>query len=94
MIPKVLELHNRSVLPIARLVALPAKRPGPMILRRRRRMAALELPRTRASFGDVVVTAFDEAARHSTNPREIAWLATQVINQMLLRAQSTARRER
>lgn len=92
MFPEVLESRDRGVRPMVsiRSGALPAKRPGRMVMRRRLRMATLDPPRTRASFGDVVLTAFDEAAFHSADPREIAWLATLVINRFILRAVGTA----
>ena len=32
-----------------------------------------------AKLGDLVVAAFDEAARYSTDPREVSRLATQVV---------------
>jgi len=41
-----------------------------------------------ALFGDLVVEAFDNAARSSNDPREVSRLATQSIAKMLRRAQS------
>ncbi len=39
--------------------------------------------RKTAELGEVVVTAFDKAAHYSTDPREVAQLATQAIALML-----------
>jgi hypothetical protein len=39
--------------------------------------------RKTAELGEVVVTAFDRAAAYSTDPREVAQLATQVVALML-----------
>jgi hypothetical protein len=39
--------------------------------------------RKTAELGEVVVTAFDKAASYSTDPREVAQLATQAIALML-----------
>jgi len=39
--------------------------------------------RKTAELGELVVTAFDEAARFSTDPREVSRLATQAIAHML-----------
>jgi len=40
-------------------------------------------PRKTAELGEVVVTAFDKAAYHSTCPREVSRLATRVIAHIL-----------
>jgi len=40
-----------------------------------------------APLGELVVAAFDEAARYSTDPREVSRLATQAVQHMLRRAQ-------
>ena len=37
------------------------------------------------ALGDVVVAAFDEAARYGNNPREVSRLATQAVAHILLR---------
>ena len=39
-----------------------------------------------ALLGELVVAAFDNAARYSTDPREVSHLATQVVAHMLRRA--------
>jgi len=39
--------------------------------------------RKTAQLGELVVAAFDEAARFSTDPREVARLATQAVAHML-----------
>jgi hypothetical protein len=39
--------------------------------------------RKTAELGEVVVTAFDKAAHYSTDPREVAQLATQAVVLML-----------
>jgi hypothetical protein len=39
--------------------------------------------RTTTSLGDVVVAAFDTAARRSDDPREVSRLATQIVRQLL-----------
>lgn len=39
--------------------------------------------RKTAELGEVVVTAFDKAARYSINPSEVSRLATQAIAHML-----------
>ena len=39
--------------------------------------------RKTAELGELVVTAFDNAARYSTNPREVSRLATRAIAHML-----------
>jgi hypothetical protein len=39
--------------------------------------------RKTAELGEVVVTAFDKAASYSTDPREVAQLATRAIALML-----------
>jgi hypothetical protein len=40
-----------------------------------------------AQLGDLVVAVFDEAARYSTDPRDVSRLATQAVGHMLRRAQ-------
>jgi hypothetical protein len=42
--------------------------------------------RKTAQLGELVVAAFDEAARYSTDPREVSRLATQAVAHMLRRA--------
>ena len=37
----------------------------------------------RAELGDLVVAAYDEAARYSTDPREVSRLANQVVIHLL-----------
>jgi len=39
-----------------------------------------------ASLGDLVVAAFDKAARYSANPNRVARLATAAVTHMLRRA--------
>jgi len=39
--------------------------------------------RKTAELGEVVVTAFDNAASYSTDPREVAQLATRAVTLML-----------
>ncbi len=39
-----------------------------------------------ARLGDLVVAAFDEAARYSADPREVSRLATQAVRQLMRRA--------
>ena len=39
-----------------------------------------------AQIGDLVVTAFDQAARYSTNPDEVSRLATTAVAHILRRA--------
>jgi hypothetical protein len=39
--------------------------------------------RKTAELGEVVVTAFDNAAHYSTNPKEVSRLATQAIAHLL-----------
>jgi len=41
---------------------------------------------TTAQLGNLVVAAFDGAARYSTDPREVSRLATQAVAHMLRRA--------
>jgi hypothetical protein len=36
-------------------------------------------------LGDLIQAVFDEAARHSTDPREVSRLATQAVAQLLYR---------
>ena len=49
--------------------------------------------RKTAELGEVVVTAFDNAAHYSTNPQEVSRLATQAIAHLLRpRRQQTAPR--
>ena len=40
---------------------------------------------TTVELGDLIQAVFDEAARHSTNPREASQLATQAVAQVLWR---------
>jgi hypothetical protein len=42
-------------------------------------------------LGDLVVAAFDKAAQHSSDPREISRLATRAVMQMLRRARGGQR---
>jgi hypothetical protein len=44
-----------------------------------------------AQLGDLVAAAFDEAARYSTDPREVSRLATQAVTDMLRRARRATR---
>jgi hypothetical protein len=46
--------------------------------------------RTTALFGDLVVAAFDGAARYSTHPAEISRLAAAAVMQTLLRSSRAA----
>jgi hypothetical protein len=46
---------------------------------------------TTAEFGDLVVAAYDEAARFSANPREVSRLATQAVAHMLRHARRIGR---
>jgi hypothetical protein len=41
--------------------------------------------KTTVEFGDLIQAVFDEAARHSTDPREVSLLATQAVAQLLHR---------
>ena len=41
------------------------------------------LVHTQMKLGDLVVAAYDEAARHSTDPREVSRLANQVVLRLL-----------
>jgi hypothetical protein len=41
--------------------------------------------RTTVELGDLIQAVFDEAARHSTDPREVSRLATQAVAQLLYR---------
>ena len=41
--------------------------------------------KTTVELGDLIQAVFDEAARHSTDPREIPLLATQAVAQLLWR---------
>jgi hypothetical protein len=43
-----------------------------------------------ALLGDLVVAAFDEAARHSTDPREVSRQATRAVARLLRRAHRTS----
>lgn len=43
-----------------------------------------------AQLGDVIVAAFDEAARYSTDPRLVSQLATSAVLQMLRHAPGTS----
>jgi hypothetical protein len=40
---------------------------------------------TTVELGDLIQAIFDEAARHSTDPREVSRLATQAVAQVLWR---------
>lgn len=42
--------------------------------------------RSTAELGEVVATAFDEAARYSTDPRKIAEIATAAVGRLLRRS--------
>ena len=42
-------------------------------------------------LGDLVVAAFDEAARHSRDPREVSRLATRAIKHLLWRGRKASR---
>jgi len=46
--------------------------------------------RKTAPLGDLIVAAFDSAARYSRDPREVSRLATQAIDHMLRGAQLTS----
>jgi len=50
--------------------------------------------RTTAQLGELVVAAFDGAARYSTDPRVASRLATQVVARMLRRARRLGRLDR
>ena len=39
-----------------------------------------------ARLGDLIVAAFDEAARYSADPREVSRLATQAVRYLMRRA--------
>ena len=39
-----------------------------------------------AQLGDLIADAFDEAARHSTDPREVSRLATEAVMLLMRRA--------
>lgn len=39
-----------------------------------------------ARLGDLIAAAFDEAARHSADPKEVSRLATQAVRYLLRRA--------
>ena len=43
-----------------------------------------------APFGELVVAAFDKAARYSTDPREVSRLATLAVAHILRGARSTS----
>jgi phage shock protein A len=45
-------------------------------------------------FGELVVAAFDEAAQHSSDPREVSRLATRALKHTLRRARKTSRSTR
>lgn len=47
--------------------------------------------RKTAPLGDVILAVFDKAAQYSTNPREVAHLATQAVSHMLWRTTGTKR---
>ena len=42
-----------------------------------------------AAFGEMVVAAFDQAARYTRDPQEMAHLATQAVAHMLRRTRRT-----
>jgi hypothetical protein len=52
---------------------------------RKERDMSIQIPKT-ALLGDLVLTVFDNAAKYSTDPREISRLATQTISHMLWHA--------
>lgn len=41
-------------------------------------------------FGDFVAAIFDEAAQHSTDPREVSRLATRAVRHALWRSRKTS----
>ncbi len=43
-----------------------------------------------ARLGDLIAAIFDEAARQSTNPREVRCLATQAAQHLMRRPRATA----
>jgi hypothetical protein len=45
---------------------------------------------TTVQLGDLVVAAFDEAAQHSSDPREVSQLATRAVKHVLWRARKTS----
>ena len=45
-----------------------------------------------AQLGDLVVAAFDQAARYSTDPREVSHLAARAVRRMLRRGRRTSLR--
>ena len=51
------------------------------------------VPRT-VELGELVVAAFDAAARYSADPREVSRLATQAVARMMRRAHGTSHRHR
>jgi hypothetical protein len=44
-----------------------------------------------ASLGDLIVAVFDEAARYSTNPREVSRLARRAIGNLVRRGRRQPR---
>ena len=50
--------------------------------------------RSTVQLGDLVVAAFDEAARYSADPREISRLATSAVTHLLERLRRTPLAER
>jgi hypothetical protein len=45
-------------------------------------------------FGELVAATFDEAARYSTDPREVSRLATRAVRHMLWRKRKTSQSAR
>ena len=43
-----------------------------------------------AELGELVVAAFDEATRYSTDPREVSRLATRAVMDMVRRSRKTS----
>jgi hypothetical protein len=41
-------------------------------------------------LGELIAAAFDEAARHSSDPREVSRMATRAVSGMLRRARATS----
>jgi hypothetical protein len=46
-----------------------------------------------AELGELVVAAFDEATRYSTDPREVSRLATRAVMDIVRRARRTSHEE-
>ena len=51
----------------------------------------LDSSRRTAPFGELLVAVFDEASRYSTDPDEVARMATEVVMRLLRRAQRAGR---